>query len=285
MKSNLDIQKEWESIGAGFSAQIGLPLFRVPSDYFEHLPNEIMSGIRAISASEPELAQIELPYQVPASYFDQSAQQLFDHVMGAHRVIEDTNIPGLSKANTFTVPAGYFDHLEDKVWATIRQEASVEEELEESPLLASLKGVNPFEKHQTAEITVPKIATAPKEKPQIEVPMTVRKSLRWSNWVAAASVALFFVLGAGWLITDNRNNASNMAQSTMGKPDIVSQKLAALPDAAIEAYLDQNIDEFNEYMLEDNISSAAVNAKYSAEQALNDISDAELEAYLNNDVY
>lgn len=285
MKSNLDIQKEWESIGAGFSAQIGLPLFRVPSDYFEHLPNEIMSGIRAISASEPELAQIELPYQVPASYFDQSAQQLFDHVMGAHRVIEDTNIPGLSKANTFTVPAGYFDHLEDKVWATIRQEASVEEELEESPLLASLKGVNPFEKHQTAEIAVPKIATAPKEKPQIEVPMTVRKSLRWSNWVAAASVALFFVLGAGWLITDNRNNASNMAQSTMGKPDIVSQKLAALPDAAIEAYLDQNIDEFNEYMLEDNISSAAVNAKYSAEQALNDISDAELEAYLNNDVY
>ncbi|MBL7706975.1 MAG: hypothetical protein JNM21_15615 [Taibaiella sp.] len=285
MKSNLDIQKEWESIGAGFSTQIGLPLFRVPSDYFEHLPNEIMSGIRAISASEPELAQIELPYQVPASYFEQSAQQLFDHVMGAHRVIENTHIAGLSKANAFTVPAGYFDRLEDNVWAMIRQEDAFEEELEESPLLASLKGVNPFEKHQAAEIAVPKIAIATKEKPQIEVPMTVRKSLRWSNWVAAASVALFFVLGAGWLITDNRNNASNMAQSAMGKPDMVSQKLAALPDAAIEAYLDQNIDEFNEYLLEDNISSASVNTQYSAEQALNNISDAELEAYLNNDVY
>lgn len=285
MKSNLDIQEEWESIGAGFSTKIGLPLFRVPNDYFEQLPNEIMSGIRAISASEPELAQIDLPYQVPASYFEQSAQQLFDHVMGAHRVIEDTHIAGLSKANVFTVPAGYFDHLENNVWATIKQEDSFEEELEESPLLASLKGVNPFETHQTAEIAVPKIAAGIKKKPEIEVPMTVRKSLRWSNWVAAASVALFFVLGAGWLITDNRNNASDMAQSTIGKPDMVSKKLADIPDAAIEAYLEQNIDDFNEYLLEDNISSASANTQYSAEQALNNISDAELEAYLNNDVY
>lgn len=285
MKSNLDIQKEWESIGAGFSTQIGLPLFRVPNDYFEQLPNEIMSGIRAISASEPELAPIDLPYQVPANYFEQSAQQLFDHVMGAHQVIEETHIPGLSKATTFTVPGDYFDHLENKVWAMIRQEDPVEKELEESPLLASLKGVNPFEKHKTAEIAVPKVAASPKEKPQIEVPMTVRKSLRWSNWVAAASVALFFVLGAGWLITDNRNNASNIAQSTIGKPDMVSKKLAALPDTAIEAYLDQNIDDFNEYLLEDNISSASTNTQYSAEQALNNISDAELEAYMNNDVY
>lgn len=285
MKSNLDIQEEWESIGAGFSTQIGLPLFRVPSDYFEQLPNEIMSGIRAISAPEPELTPTDLPYQVPANYFDQSAQQLFDHVMDAHRVITEPHIPGLSKANTFTVPGDYFDRFEDEVWVMLRQEDAIEEELEESPLLASLKGVNPFEKHKTTEIAVPKISTAPKEKPQIEVPMTVRKSLRWSNWVAAASVALFFVLGAGWLITDNRNNASNMAQSTMGNPDMVSKKLAALPDAAIEAYLDQNIDDFNEYLLEDNISSAAINTQYSAEQALNNISDAELEAYLNNDAY
>ena len=285
MRSNLDIQKEWESIGAGFSTQIGLPLFRVPSDYFEQLPNEIMSGIRAISASEPELPQIEVPYQVPANYFDQSDQQLFNHVMDAHRLIEATTIPGLSKTNTFTVPVSYFDHLEENVWAAIRQEASVEEELEGSPLLASLRGVNPFETHKAAEIAVTKITASPKEKPQIEVPMTIRKSLRWSNWVAAASVALFFVLGAGWLITDNRNNASNMAQSTIGKPDMVSQKLAALSDAAIEAYLEQNIDEFNEYLLEDYISSASVNTPYSAEQALNNISDAELEAYLNNDVY
>lgn len=285
MKSNLDIQKEWESIGAEFSAHIGLPLFRVPDGYFEHLPNEIMSGIRAISAAEPELAQIDQPFRVPGNYFEQLEQQLFTNVMSAHQVIENTAIPGLSKANTFSVPVDYFDGLEDNVWAMIRQEDSIEEELEASPLLASLKGVNPFEKQQTNEITLPKVTTSPKEKPQIQVPMTVRKSLRWSNWVAAASVALFFVLGAGWLITDNRGNASNMAQSTMGKPDMVSKKLAALPDAAIEAYLDQNIDEFNEYLLEDNISSASVNTKYSAEKALNDISDAELEAYLNNDVY
>lgn len=285
MKSNLDIQKEWESIGAGFSTQIGLPLFRVPNDYFEQLPNEIMSGIRAISATEPELAQIALPFQVPANYFEQSAQQLFEQVMGAHRIIEATTIPGLSKANNFTVPGDYFEHFEDEVWAKIRHEDSFEEELEESPLLASLKGVNPFDKHINTEIAVPKVAAGPREKPQIEVPMTVRKSLRWSNWVAAASVALFFTLGAGWLIRDNRNSANNMAQSTIGKPDMVSKKLAAIPDAAIEAYLEQNIDDFNEYLLEDNVSSTAATTQYSAEKALNDISDAELEAYLNNDVY
>ncbi|OJV53541.1 MAG: hypothetical protein BGO31_01350 [Bacteroidetes bacterium 43-16] len=285
MKSNLDIQKEWESIGAGFSTQIGLPLFRVPEDYFERLPNEIISGIRAISAAEPELAQIDSPFLVPDNYFQQLDQNLLLAVKDARQVIDHTTIKGLSKENVFKTPEGYFDQFPDTVWALLQQEEPVEEELEESPLLASLKGINPFEQPETTEIAVPKIQSSPKAKPEIEVPMTVRKSLRWSNWAAAASVALFFVLGAGWLITDNRNNGNNMAQSTMSKPDMVSKKLAALPDAAIEAYLDQNIDEFSEYMLEDNVSSATINTQYSAENALNNISDAELEAYLNNDLY
>ncbi len=281
MKRNLDIQKEWESIGANFGADIALPLLSVPKNYFETLPNNILSGIKAMSAPDAHLDKTDNPFEVPTAYFEQLDAQIMTAVLSADRLIHKTEITGLTKDNVFTVPTNYFEQFADNVMALINEEIAIEDELEESPLLASLKGSNPFEQAPKVEIALPKSTTT--TKPDIEVPMVVRKSLRWSNWMAAASVAIFFVLGAGWLHLNNKPDIGTGNLANTSSKDGVSQRLAAISDDAIEAYVDQHIDEFNEYMLEANVSSAK--SKPSVEQTLNKISDEELEAYLYNELY
>lgn len=283
MKRNLDIQKEWESIGAGFSTQIGLPLFSVPEDYFETLTDNILSGIKATSVPDAALDRTDSPYIVPSAYFEQLDARIMANVKAADVIMDRTDIEGLSKQNVFIVPESYFDQLADNVLARLNAEVTIEDELEDSPLLASLKGHNPFEQVPQIEIALPAaIKKAVKEKPGIEIPMTVRKSLRWSNWVAAASVAVFFVLGASWLHWDHKSENAAVAVKA-GKTDEVSRKLAAISDEAIQAYVDQHIDDFNEYMLEANLNAKGSNA--SIEKSLNKISDEALEAYMYDELY
>lgn len=279
MKRNLDIQKEWESIGASFSATIGLPLLSVPKNYFETLPEQILAGIKATTAPDVTLEKIDLPFEVPKVYFEQLDTQILAAVLQADTIIQDTAIKGLSKSNVFMVPGQYFEHFAQDVLAQLNQDVSVDDELEASPLLKGLKGSNPFEQAPQVEIVLPKSTTT--EKPDIEVPMTVRKSLRWSNWMAAASVAVFFILGAGWLHLNNNNAGTEYVVKPSS--DQVSKRLAALSDDAIEAYVDQHIDDFNEYMLEANVSNVSSNK--SVEKTLNKISDEELEAYMYNELY
>lgn len=276
MKRNADILKEWESIGATFSAHIGLPNMYVPEHYFQHLSDDIISGIRAISVPEQQLPTIDVPYTLPQGYFEQLPQQIIQKVKEAEAIINATDINGLPKANVFELPEGYFEALPEQVMAGIYAETDVDEELADSPLLAALKGKMPFEAPAEMEPieVAPKVTV--KEKPEIEVPMTVRKSLRWSNWVAAAAVALFFVTGAGWLHWDNRTSSADVMTQ-----DAIARKLAAIPDAAIEAYFDQNADEFNEYLLEENIASAPM----ALEASLNGISDDELEAFMSSEMF
>lgn len=289
MKRNNDIQKEWESIGAGFSTQIGLPLFNIPEGYFENLPSEIISGINAMSVPDVAVQFPKAnPFDTPIRYFDQLHQNILNHVAAANTIINATDIKGGSKSEAFTVPENYFENFADTVLSRLQLESSLEEELEESPLLSSLKGSNPFEVVAIAPIAVPKtIQTTIKSKPEIDVPMTVRKSLRWSNWVAAASVAAFFVLGASWLHLDNRASQNELTANLQwsSAETQVHQKLAAISDENIEAYLDQHIDDFNEYLLEDNAASFTGNKDAGLKSALEDISDDELEAYLYNTVY
>ena len=289
MKRNNDIQKEWESIGAGFSAQIGLPLFTIPEGYFEQLPNEVISGINAISVPDVAVQFSKAnPFATPQGYFEQLHQNITKQVVVADTIINTTEINGVSKKEVFAIPENYFDSFADAVLSKLQLESTVEEELEESPILSSLKGSNPFEAPAIAPISIPKSSqTTIKSKPEIEVPMTVRKSLRWSNWVAAASVAAFFVLGASWLHLDNRASHNELTANLQwsSAETKVNKKLAAISDEHIEAYLDQHIDDFSEYLLEENAASFTGNKDAGLRNALDDISNDELEAYLYNTVY
>jgi hypothetical protein len=289
MKRNIDIQKEWESIGAGFSAQIGLPLFDVPANYFNNLSNEIISGINAMSVPDAVLTLPKTtPFEIPQGYLAELHQNILNLVSEADAVINSTEIKNGTKNEVFAVPENYFDSFAATVLDKIKAESSIEEELSDSPLLSSLKGSNPYEAAAMAPIAVPKQSqTTIKSKPEIEVPMTVRRSLRWSNWVAAASVAMFFILGASWLHLDNRTNQNQLTANLQwsSAETKVHKKLAAISDESIEAYLDQHIDDFSEYLLEENAASFTGNKDAVLKSALEDISDDELEAYLYNSVY
>ncbi|HTO14820.1 MAG TPA: hypothetical protein VLZ83_03580 [Edaphocola sp.] len=283
MKKNINIQEEWNTLGANFSVQIGIPQFSIPKNYFDNLPNEIIGGIKSFDVSEPTLPSIAIPYNTPSNYFDQLCTQVINSINEVEALIQQNIVPELSKQNIFEVPSGYFEAFAENVWVNINAEISVEAELEESPLLASLRGINPFEKHMDIIIPVPEFVKKKAEK--WDVPMVIGKRLRLSNIAMAASVAIFFVLGAAWLHISQKESAiNNVAISAFTPQDKASQLLSEIPNTEIEKYIDQNIEEFNEFALESNMASSKINTTQSLEKALDNVSNEDIEAYLRGDI-
>lgn len=105
----------------------------------------ILSELQAIS---PEVARIgrQLPYAVPAGYFEGLAAQVMQRIRGNEAVS-----PVLQQAggNPYTVPAGYFDQLADNILARVKasdEALSAQEELSMlSPLLSKLDKKLPYE--------------------------------------------------------------------------------------------------------------------------------------------
>ncbi|HRP89430.1 MAG TPA: hypothetical protein PKX92_05280 [Edaphocola sp.] len=288
MKKNLNIQEEWNQLGAAFSLHIGMPHFSIPEAYFDNLPTEIIEGIMSVNVAEPKLAMIETPYQVPENYFGQLPIQITTSINHIETVMQQgfSNIE--KNNNVFEVPQSYFENLTDKILNKIHSEIAIEEELLESPLLASLKTSNPFELPAALKINLPSIASESNEdKSSWNVPMVVNKRLRMSNIAVAASVALFFVLGATWLHLGKNEtiNTNNMAMHTLVSPQDKAEKLLAeIPDGAIEEYLNQNIEQFNEFALETNVVGHKTNSIQTIKHELDKISNEEIQAYLNGGI-
>lgn len=295
MKRNIDNQKEWETIGATFSAGISQSELTVPENYFDTLPQYIMTSVKAsLSEKDFVLPAISLPFELPAAYFENLDSQILKSVLDAELVFNQLEIEGVNKESVFEIPNSYFDQLDGDIMAKLVSEPSFESELEESSLLLALKGSNPFSKEEiiVEEVIQERtVATSIKEQPVAEVPMAVRKSLRWSKMLSVASVALFFVLGGAWLHFDSKTETASMAllsssSSNLSAPEVASKKLASLSDAQIEAYLDLHVDEFSEFMLESNVATTVGGNKgLNAEKALDKISDKDLEDFVDYGIY
>lgn len=111
----------------------------------EHSVN-ILSELQAIS---PEVARIgrQLPYEVPAGYFDELAVQVMQRIRGDEAALS----PVLQQAGTnpYSVPAGYFDQLAGNILARVKtsdEALTVQEELSMlSPLLSKFDKKLPFQ--------------------------------------------------------------------------------------------------------------------------------------------
>jgi hypothetical protein len=111
----------------------------------EHSVN-ILSELQAIS---PEVARIgrQLPYEVPAGYFEGLAAQVMQRI----REEEAALPPVLQQAGTnpYSVPAGYFDQLAGNILARVKASdngLTAQEELSMlSPLLSKLDKKMPFQ--------------------------------------------------------------------------------------------------------------------------------------------
>lgn len=286
MKRNIDIQKEWEAIGANFDSQIASPSFKIPDNYFDTFPETMLDLVSAPDA-QPGFSVTEESYTVPSGYFDALPQQLLQQVQAFESVTRSTSIEGLGKQNPFEAPAPqYFDQLADQLLQKIHAEVTPEEELSISPLLASLKQSNPF---STPEISVNLEQIFSTTTPESEVetkresPMlTVRKRLSFAQWSAAASIAIFFVLGALWLQTNKMNNAPEQSMAKENINTKASKLLANIPDQALAEYVEQHSEEFDEFILEANLASIpAAEQTKGLEAAIGEISDEDIQAYLN----
>ncbi|MBO9563099.1 MAG: hypothetical protein J7621_10010 [Niastella sp.] len=111
----------------------------------EHSVN-ILSELQAIS---PEVARIgrQLPYEVPAGYFEALAAQVMQQIRE-----EEAALPPVLQqagANPYSVPAGYFDQLAGNILARVKasdEGLSAQEELSMlSPLLSKLDKKLPFQ--------------------------------------------------------------------------------------------------------------------------------------------
>ncbi|RQO32303.1 hypothetical protein DBR32_01450 [Taibaiella sp. KBW10] len=285
MKRNIDIQKEWEAIGARFDSDIALPSFKIPDNYFDNFPNE-MCSIVLLKEDQPLAASKENPFSIPPDYFNDLSTGLLLKVQEFEQLIHTTSIAGLSQANPFILPDHYFDQFPETVWNKINEETNIDEELNATPLLSSLKKSNPFSTPEivlTMPVTAPKvIADVTPAKVAPVVPMTVKKRLQWAQWSAAASIAIFFILGATWLQVDKMDNTSPNTLSATNANTNTMKLLASIPERDIASYVEQHSDEFDEFTLEANLANvpAATQTK-NLESSLQNISDEDIEAYLN----
>lgn len=284
MKRNIDIQKEWEAIGAKFDSQIALPSFRIPDHYFDTLPETMLAIVSAQDAN-PSFPVTPNPYTVPSGYFESLPAQILQQAKDFDTAVNHTHIEGLSKRTPYMEPGQqYFDQLASTLLAKISGEEVPEEELHDAPLLSALKHSNPY---QTPEIHIDltQILPAAREEktPAKSIPMvTARKRMNLSQWSAAASVALFFVLGAVWLQMGKMNGTPAMSAVSENINTKANKLLASIPDKDLEQYVQQHADEFDEFTLEASLASVPAETQTkNLESALNDISDEDIKAYLN----
>ena len=288
MKRNIDIQKEWEAIGAQFDSQIALPSFKIPDNYFDTFP-DTMLGIVSAQDISPDLPATVEAYAVPPGYFEALPMQLLQQAQAFEVVTQQTSIEGLNKNNPYSGPGKeYFEQLADQLLLKVHAETAPEEELSTSPLLASLKQSNPF---STPEINInydqifgkPAQEEVQKEVTQPNPMLTVRKRLSFAQWSAAASIAVFFVLGALWLQTSKMNDLPlPVASGSETLNTRASKLLANIPDQALAEYVEDHSEEFDEFILEANLASVPAEVQTQhLEDALGEISDEDIKAYLN----
>lgn len=184
---------------------------------------EITAELKQI---DPLMAQwpVQMPYSVPAGYFDAIADKLLEQA-SIELVVE--------KSLAYTIPAGYFDQLPGTILAAIHK-VEVEQELEElAPSLNLVSKQMPYAKTALPELNMEAMMerAAMDKIPVIQMP--VRKVRKWMPY-AAAAVVTGVILATAFLYngtTADEANSMNYAQVD------VSQEMSKLSEEELNTYL------------------------------------------------
>jgi hypothetical protein len=242
MKKIAEILDELKDMGADWDFHSDdAYLFDVPKGYFDALPSQIMANIKA-SGSETEL-HIDLDktplFQVPEQYFDNLSSHILQKVQAMDQIVagKEPLFKAVPAINPYQLPENYFDNLHQDILRKRDTDLiSSDEEIETmSPLLASLKdkvsykapGAYFNETDFSERIQVKTI-----ESKIIEHPAA--KSIKWARWAAAASIVLIFSVGGLRFLGANVNITEDQK---------LEQSLAKIPDAQIQEWLSNNLDE------------------------------------------
>jgi len=257
---------------------IKMPLpYQAPTDYFEGLPGVLLSSVAAAnSVTDPDTAFLPRHnvFFLPNEYFETFPAAVLTKAKEAEEIIEKGkyNWHDAGKSLPYQLPEGYFEHFEAKLSHKLFHS---EAEIEALPaLLSDLRKAQPMtvpEDYFTEDITTRVIPGKPEIKNKTSEHPSVR-SIRWTSWVAAAAV-LFIIGMGGWHFLTPSGSTSGTT---------FEQRLAQIPKSDIQNYINNNLEEFDINMIENSISQTAKNNM--AASALSGISDADIEAYLNEDI-
>lgn len=212
------------------------------------------------------------PYQVPAGYFD----NLAENVLVKIKALEATTareelmhlsplLAGLSKEMPYSIPQGYFEQLT----VPVNSQTAAEELATISPLLSGLKKENLY---SVPEGYFESLSSAPYSaaiKPQAKVVSIT--SRRWFR-IAAAAVVAGVIVTAGFVLI---NSNTNKTEKALAKFEKKLQK-------DLEKTSNQELNEFLELTdasLESN-ETAVTSTDKDIKEFLKNIPESELKEFL-----
>jgi hypothetical protein len=263
MEKIAEIREELKQIGVNWESHpVDTNVFNLPQGYFDNLAGQILNNIQASDTGTQLDLQLDRsgPFQVPVNYFE----NLSGHILrktSEMRAITDGDMAlfgHVPSGNPYHIPENYFSTLEQNIYQKLGLSANAAEEMEYiSPLLASLKDKPTYEAPATyfnAFYFSEKIQTKTIECKTVEHPSA--KSIKWARWAAAASIICIFSLGGIRFLN------SNLAMNPNAE---FEQSLSKIPDAKIQAWLSNNLDESDINNLKSSLGN--VNAMNSANAA------------------
>jgi hypothetical protein len=237
--------------------------------------NDILKELQELNSNLPGLAH-QNAYQVPAGYFNELADELLKRVkaLEASTAKEELAIlspllSSIKKETPFTVPAGYFDTIGNTIEQTVLKGTSQEagEELEElSPLLSSLQKKSTYTVPEGYFENLNPVGELSEPVAKV-IPITRRKWVRY----AAAAIVIGFVATLGlW----NRGG--------QGESIDPSTKSFAWVEKNLKKVSTDEITEFVESVnIENSDAVAKVDGKDEISNLLKDVSDKEIQDFLN----
>lgn len=172
-----------------------------------------------------------MPYRLPEGYFDGLATQVLIAITVPGEI---TALEGGTKKMPFDVPNGYFDQLQASVLQQVQQE-SIETGLPKANVFTAPEGY--FDTLPGNIMAAIHASEAPQEKQRTRIIGIGWKSIRWA---AAAVVIVGLGIGSVKMIWPGAES---------------KESLAKIPATSIQAYVQQNIDEFDSELIENNIAA------------------------------
>lgn len=214
---------------------------------------EILDELKGLSGYLASLNRV-VPFATPEGYFDALPAAMTEGAAAAHSDA-DIALPVIARQMPYQVPAGYFDMLPNGVLNSIKDDTEVDF-LPKANIFAAPAGY--FDKLPERMLAAAKQDERPATK-TIPLGNTLWKNLRW-----AAAAILIAGLGFG--------GYKMMQPDTSVKPTAsVEQRLAKVPDATLNKYIQQNIDDFDGDMIASYVAdngSKAITADQLTDQEI-----------------
>lgn len=251
--------------------------YAVPNGYFDTLAPQMLSLVQGAPLQAVSKA---MPFALADQYFDQQINNLSSFYFGTHTIASEldliSKLPHHHKL-PYAVPEAYFETLPEMILAQVVGQE--EDELDEAPLLASLKGSNPFEA-PSFDVVIPtsEVVAAPKDNVIAFEPKKAN-----NNWwkKVSAGIAAAVVFGFGFNMMNDTNVADDAVAYVNNTHEIAADSiLNTLSGESIENYIAMNDEDFvftYQTMQEDE---ARIHAEMDA--LLDNMNDYEIEELINN---